>query len=165
MDENKILNIVIAGIQNNDKWLFIKRARGDYQQKWALIGGKMIFNEEIESAIIREIKEETGLQVRWLGVKAVLNEILREKGMEGALKHFLIILCHTSFENGTLKETQEGQLKWFSETEIEENKDDFIPSDYFMLKNLLMGENIKNIVEIEMFQEKENLEMGFLKRY
>lgn len=165
MNENKILNVVIAGIQKDDKWLFIKRARGDYQQKWALVGGKMSFNEKIESAIIREIREETGLEVKWGGVKAILNEILRKKGEEDALKHFLIILCRTFFVDGKLNETQEGQLKWFTETEIEANKENFIPSDYYMFENLLKKENMSNIVEIEMFQEQENLEIGLLKQY
>ncbi|MCG3227369.1 MAG: NUDIX domain-containing protein [Candidatus Heimdallarchaeota archaeon] len=165
MSENTILNVVIAGIQKNDKWLFIRRTRGDYQQKWALVGGKMCFDEEIEDAIIREIREETGLEVKWLGVKAVLNEILREKKTGESLKHFLIILCHTSFEGGSMKETKEGKLGWFSESEIERNKEDIIPSDFFMFKNLLKGEKMENIVEIEMFQERENLEIGSIKRY
>jgi len=165
MDEKTILNVVIAGIQKNDKWLFIKRARGDYQQKWALVGGKMCFNEEIKSAAIREIREETGLEVKWLGVKAILNEILRDKESGENLKHFLIILCHTSIEGGGLKETKEGQLRWFSENEIEKKKDDIIPSDFFMFKNLIKGENIGSIVEIEMLQEKKNLEIGYLNQY
>lgn len=165
MDEKTILNVVIAGIQKNDKWLFIKRASGDYQQKWALVGGKMCFSEEIKSAVIREIREETGLEVKWLGVKAVLNEILRDKETGEKMKHFLIILCHTSVEGGRLKETKEGQLGWFSENEIEKKTEDIIPSDFFMFKNLLKRENIKSIVEIEMLQEKENLEIGYLNQY
>jgi ADP-ribose pyrophosphatase YjhB (NUDIX family) len=165
MKEKTILNVVVAGIQKKDKWLFIKRARGDYQNKWALIGGKMNFNEGIENAITREIREETGLEVRLIGIKSVLNEILRDKETGKALKQFLIILCHTSFEEGILKETEEGQLRWFTEEELEDNKEDIIPSDFFMFKNLLKGENIKNIVEIEMFQQIENLELGLLKKY
>lgn len=142
-----------------------QKSEGDYQQKWALVGGKMCFNEEIKSAAIREIREETGLEVKWLGVKAVLNEILRDKETGEKLKHFLIILCHTSVEGGRLKETKEGQLGWFSENEIEKKTEDIIPSDFFMFKNLLKGGNIRNIVEIEMLQERENLEIGYLKQY
>jgi ADP-ribose pyrophosphatase YjhB (NUDIX family) len=165
MEEKTILNIVVAGIQKNDKWLFIKRARGDYQEKWALVGGKMCFNEEIKDATIREIKEETGLEVKWLGVKAVLNEILRDKESGEKMKHFMIILCHTSVEGGRLKETEEGELDWFTEKEIENMVGDIIPSDFFMFKNLLKGENLRNIVEIEMFEGREILEIGYIKQY
>lgn len=165
MEEKAILNVVVAGIQKRDKWLFIKRARGDYQDKWALVGGKMCFNEKIHKAIIREIKEETGLDVKLLGIKSVLNEILRDRETGKTMKHFLIILCHTSVEGGILNETNEGQLKWFTEEELKDNKEDIIPSDFFMFENLLKGKSIENIVEIEMFQQCEKLELGLLKQY
>ena len=43
MNETKrrILNVVVAGIRNTaeNKWLLIRRERGDYIGKWALVGG------------------------------------------------------------------------------------------------------------------------------
>ena len=46
-----ILNIVVAGIRWGDKWLLIHRSKGDYQKKWALVGGKLEKNEELKEAI------------------------------------------------------------------------------------------------------------------
>jgi len=165
MKEKTILNVVVAGIQENDKWLFIRRARGDYQEKWALVGGKINFGETVQNAIIREIREETGLEVKLIGVKSVLNEILRDTETGEILKQFLIILCNTSVKGGILKETEEGELKWFSEEELEENKEKMIPSDFFMFKNLLRERDMENIVDIEMLQQKENLRLGLVKKY
>ena len=89
----KILNIVVAGIEHKNKWLFIKRRRGDYQEKWALVGGKMQFDETIKESILREIKEETGLEVEWIGIKSILNEKLIEGDSKETKQQFIIILC------------------------------------------------------------------------
>jgi len=154
---NNILNIIVAGIRWNSKWLLIKRQRGDYQKKWALIGGKMEFNEEIKSAILREIKEETGLTVKWEGIKGVINERLIENDKGGKISHFVIILCQVSTNKGEIVATEEGQLNWFSLDEIHNRKDEIIPSDYFMVTKLLQNEKIKQIIEIKMNQSSKGL--------
>ena len=59
MAQERILNIVVAGVKYNQKWLLIRRERGSYQQKYALVGGKMDVDERIKEALLREIKEET----------------------------------------------------------------------------------------------------------
>jgi ADP-ribose pyrophosphatase YjhB (NUDIX family) len=43
------------------KFLLIKKARGVYQGKWDLPGGRLEFGEQPETALHREIEEETGL--------------------------------------------------------------------------------------------------------
>ena len=63
MDQKNILIIVVAGIKKKKEWLLIKRERGDYRKKWALVGGKMQFDESIQEALLREIYEETGLNL------------------------------------------------------------------------------------------------------
>ena len=110
MPQEQILNIVVAGIKKDDKWLFIKRRRGDYLRKWALIGGKMKFDEKIKEALLREIKEETGLVVEWRGVKGILNERLEDRKTGHTLKHFIIVLCLTVVKGGKLVESEEGEL-------------------------------------------------------
>lgn len=160
---NSIVNIVVAGIRYESKWLLIKRKRGDYKTKWALVGGKIEHNEEIKESMLREIKEETGLNVRWGGVKGVINERLVEK--EGKIKHFIIILCQVSVENDMILSTDEGELKWFSAQEIIEKRDNIIPSDYYMLTEILQKQEARQLVEVEMIQEKERLMLSKLLEY
>ncbi|MHA1400648.1 MAG: NUDIX hydrolase [Candidatus Heimdallarchaeaceae archaeon] len=162
MVKKSILNIVVAGIKNetNSKWLLIQRNKGDYQKKWALVGGKMEFGETIKEAIAREIKEETSLDILWRGIRAVINERLIEKETNQQIKQFMIFLCQTTTNNEKIKVTEEGQLRWFSQKEIEEIKDSIIPSDYFMLTELLFTKDKqKCIVEIDMIQHNQDLEI------
>jgi ADP-ribose pyrophosphatase YjhB (NUDIX family) len=159
---NNILNIVVAGINFESKWLLIKRKKGDYRTKWALVGGKIEHNEEIKESILREIQEETGLNVRWEGVKGVINERLIEKEKGGKIRHFIIILCQVSVENDKVFSTDEGELKWFSAKEIYRKREDIIPSDYYMLTEILQKQETKQLVEVEMIQEKEKLVLSKL---
>jgi len=161
----KILNIVVAGIEHNNKWLFIKRERGDYKKKWALVGGKMHFDETIKESILREIKEETGLEVEWGGIKSILNEKLKEKDSEETTQHFIIILCLTIAKSDEVMETEEGELCWFAEQEIRDNKDKIIPSDYHMITNLILKESLNQIVEVELLEKEDELSLGLFEEY
>lgn len=163
--ENRILNIVVAGIESNNKWLLIKRRRGDYQEKWALVGGKMEFNETIKNAILREVQEETGLVVQWRGIKAILNERLLNKMSRETEKQFLIILCSTFTKYREVEEKQEGELRWFTKEEIVKNRESIIPSDYYMLKILQREEEKHFNIEIEMVQEDKDLEISVWNEY
>lgn len=161
----KILSIVVAGIEYNNKWLFIKRERGDYQKKWALVGGKMHFDETIKESILREIKEETGLEVEWVGIKSILNEKLKEKNSGETTQHFIIILCLTKANSDEVKETEEGELCWFTKQKIRNNENKIIPSDYHMMTNLIMKESLNQIVEVELLEKEDELSLGLFEEY
>jgi len=160
-----ILNIVVAGIRWGEKWLLINRSKGDYQKKWALVGGKLEKNEELKEAILREISEETGLEVKWEGIKGTLNERLIEVEKENNVRHFIIIVCQVSTEEGKLSLTDEGELKWFTLKEINSMKNQIIPSDYYMISELLLKEKKTKAVEIEMVQNKEELKLTKVHEY
>ncbi len=161
----KILNIVVAGIEHKNKWLFIKRRRGDYQEKWALVGGKMQFDETIKESILREIKEETGLEVEWIGIKSILNEKLIEGDSKETKQQFIIILCSVKANSNKVQETEEGELCWFTNQDIKKNKEDIIPSDYYMMTELITKESLQQIIEVELLEKKEELNLGLLEEY
>ena len=165
MEQKRILNIVVGGIERNNKWLLIKRKRGDYQQKWALVGGKMNFDEDIKEALLREIQEETGLSVEWIGIKAILNEKLKDGANNETYKQFIIFLCSTVADSDKLQETDEGDLRWFSNKEIVVEKKNIIPSDYYMISQLLKRKKMDSIIELDLIEKENDLRIGVLSEY
>jgi len=58
-------SIAVDGIITKDeKILLIKRKNEPFKGKWALPGGFVEYGERVEEAVLREIKEETGLDAK-----------------------------------------------------------------------------------------------------
>lgn len=65
MKEKRFLIVVKAIVCNKDKVLLVKRANTESigPGTWELPGGKVDFGEELEDALVRELKEEIGISV------------------------------------------------------------------------------------------------------
>jgi len=67
MNMEYVQKIVVAGvIHNNGKFLLLKRNSNEdiFPNKWELPSGKVEFGEDPNQSLIREIKEETGLEIK-----------------------------------------------------------------------------------------------------
>ncbi|BBH23810.1 hypothetical protein Back11_51550 [Paenibacillus baekrokdamisoli] len=62
---NEIVVAVKGVIEHNGKVLIMKRASDDVVGggTWECAGGKISFGEDLENALVREAKEETGLDI------------------------------------------------------------------------------------------------------
>lgn len=82
----------------------------DLNNKWCLPGGSVDNNEEPEQAIIREIKEETNLDVEGL-------ELLTIKDKENCRIHYF--LCMVDYDSLEILDNNEHKnLKWVSTNEL-----------------------------------------------
>jgi 8-oxo-dGTP diphosphatase len=65
-NENQIIFVVKGVIINDGKVLILKRSEDEEVGggTWENVGGKIEFGEELETALMREVREETGLDVR-----------------------------------------------------------------------------------------------------
>ena len=105
----------LAYIEKDDKYLMLHRTKKENDQshdKWLGIGGKFEKDETPDECMIREVKEETGLDVlkyRFAGVVTFLSDIYETEYM------FLFAVTEYS---GQLKECSEGDLAWVEKSEI-----------------------------------------------
>jgi len=89
--------------------LLQKKAAGRFGEgKWNAPGGKIRFAETPEKAAVREVREETGLEVTKLKNVGLLN-FMEEKG-----KVFSVHIFVTEYFAGEIQNGREGKLQWFS---------------------------------------------------
>ena len=63
--EYKSPSLAVDGVIIKDnRILLIKRKNDPYKEKWAIPGGFVEYGERTEDAVLREVKEETGLEAK-----------------------------------------------------------------------------------------------------
>lgn len=83
-----------AIIVQDDRILLVRRANPPLQGEWSIPGGLVEAGETIEEAVIREVREETGLEIQPMKLVEVFERILRDKDAR-VQYHFVLIdyLC------------------------------------------------------------------------
>lgn len=102
-------------IEHEGKYLMLLRNKkeNDYNEgKWIGVGGKFIDGEGPEQCLVREVYEETGLELRswkYRGIVTFVSDIYETEFM-----HVFISEDYT----GSLKECSEGTLEWIEKCKI-----------------------------------------------
>ena len=103
----------------NDKILLEKRKGEPGKGKWSVPGGLVELGETTENAVIREVKEETGLTVADPQLIDVVDNIVRDEN--GEIKyHFVIVDYFLRLKGGEPKAADDAEeLKWIPLGEVE----------------------------------------------
>ena len=75
---------------SGDAVLLVRRGNEPSRGRWGLPGGVVELGETVEEAVAREVREETGVEVRPLRLLAVFDSIVRDD--EGRVR-FHYVLC------------------------------------------------------------------------
>jgi len=107
-------------ILDGDQILLEKRKNAPSKGKWTVPGGLVDLGESMEQAVIREVKEETSLEVYDPRLVDVVNYIsLDEKG--AVMYHYVIVDYLVTVKDGKLKAASDADaLKWVPFSEVEE---------------------------------------------
>ena len=115
-------------ITHAGKTLMLHRTKrpGDiHAGKWNGLGGKFLPGESPEECVIREVREESGLEI----VQPHLSGLLMFPGFKGD-DWYVFVFTATEF-NGELRENEEGYLQWIPTEELESLP--LWPSDHIFL--------------------------------
>jgi ADP-ribose pyrophosphatase YjhB (NUDIX family) len=98
-------------IVDNSKFLLCKRSGNHFQgEKWCLPCGFIEFNEDYLSAAVREVKEETGLDIEVQAIISVVSNFFKPD------LHTLVIVLLAKSLGGVLnaRDRENDFLEWFS---------------------------------------------------
>jgi 8-oxo-dGTP diphosphatase len=72
-----------AVVVDQDRVLLVQRGHEPLKGKWSLPGGKLELGESLTQAVVREVQEETGLDVEAIELVELIDRIHTESGPSG----------------------------------------------------------------------------------
>ena len=110
-------DVVLFSIINNDlKLLLVKRAVNPFRGKWALPGGFVKMEEDLEQGAKRELLEETGVEENYLEQLYTFGDPKRDpRGRVITVAYFALINAEKVSLNPA---TDVSEAKWFSYSKL-----------------------------------------------
>lgn len=113
MSARPLVLVVSALIRRGDRWLINQRVGGPLDGKWEFPGGKVEPGEDLRAALVRECREELGVDVAPGAVAEVLKAPLGDR-------EILLVFYHTEILGDGEPVGLEGNpLAWAGPDEIE----------------------------------------------
>ncbi len=100
---------------DNNEILLIRRAKLPEQGSWALPGGYVDWNEKLSETARREVKEETGFDVRDITFLGLFDDPARDKDGRQNIGH-----CFVALVGGDAKKekSEVEEMSWFSLSQL-----------------------------------------------
>ena len=110
-----MINTTLCYIERGDEYLMLHRVKKQNdinKDKWIGLGGKFEENESPEECLLREVREESGLELtswRYRGIVTFVNTKCESE--------FMHLFTGDAFE-GEIGECSEGELEWIKKSEL-----------------------------------------------
>ena len=112
--------VVFTTLASKPSLLLIKRKKEPYKDKWAIPGGFIEMDEELEDAVVRELKEETGLSGVHLEQMHTFGTIGRDP--RGRMITVVYMGVVVDEQNAKIKAGDDAaQAKWFDIDNLPDN--------------------------------------------
>lgn len=99
-------------VNKNNELLLQKRAVPAEKDHWCIPGGRVELFETLEQTVIREAKEETGLDVKIISIMGVCNHIIKEENAHWVAASYLCKI--EKGEPKIMEPDKASDMKWFS---------------------------------------------------
>ena len=105
-----------AVIVHQARVLLVKRGREPLKGQWSLPGGLIEVGESLEAGVVREVKEETGLDVEPVALIELLDRIHREG--DRVRFHYVIADYFCRVKGGVLRAASDAdEVRWVGRAE------------------------------------------------
>lgn len=131
------MHVIVGGVlEKEGKVLLVQEAKKKCYKKWNIPAGHLDCNETLMQGAIREIKEETGYDVKLTGILNIANRVIKDD-----------ILVTIIFSTKIVRETSEYMTeeildrKWYDYDDILNNMDEELRDLNFVKQPIA---NLKN---------------------
>ena len=138
------MKVIVGGIiEKEGKYLLVQEAKKKCYEKWNFPAGHLDFNESLKQGAIREIKEETGCDVKLDGVCYVAKRILEDD-------LFVMIVFNAKLINENIQFDKEEILdvKWFDYDEIVNKMESMLRGNY--VRTAVINQNNNLVAPIDI---------------
>ncbi len=123
----KNINVVAAIIREGDQILATQRGTGEFAGGWEFPGGKIELDETSEEAIIREIKEELGVEIR-------VDDYVYTVEYDYPNFHLHMECYFATIVKGELRLTEHSAAKWLTRDTL--HSVEWLPADIDLVQRL-----------------------------
>jgi mutator protein MutT len=107
--------VVIEG----DKVLLVRRGQQPLKGEWSLPGGALELGETLEQGVIREVREETGLDVVPVAMLEVFDRITRDELSHQVRYHYVLVDYVCRLVGGVLSGASDAEeARWATRIEL-----------------------------------------------
>ncbi|MBG9550429.1 NUDIX domain-containing protein [Cytobacillus firmus] len=149
MIQNEIVLVVSTTIVQDGKVLMIKENKATVKNKWNFPSGHVEKGEDILEAACREVKEETGLDVKLTHTTGIYNFI-------SSTDHQVILFHFIAQITGGVLSLQEEEIadsKWVNLSNLNSFKDEEL-RDARVIRQILDAVKADKLYPLELFQIK-----------
>ena len=106
-------------VLDGDRCLLVRRGHPPLQGEWSLPGGAVELGEELEAATIREVREETGLDVAVECLVDVVDRIHHTD--DGRIEYHFVVVDYLCVPVGTdaVAGSDAADVRWVAATDLE----------------------------------------------
>lgn len=147
-DKNLLHNEVAAFIINDKKQVLLQKRSPNKRfnpNKWALCAGHVDAYESLENAMLREIKEEIGIDVSINDLKRLGNREVNIRETNSHITYYYYVKVNLKEEDFVIQKEELSMVKWFDIDEVVKmilNHDDSI---VFKENRIKIFERLKEI--------------------
>ncbi|GJL95520.1 MAG: DNA mismatch repair protein MutT [Hyphococcus sp.] len=93
MNMKQVISVGVGAVvfRDDDEVLIIKRGKEPFLGAWSIPGGGLHYGEKLEDAAIREVREETGLEIQLVGLLGAFDGLQSDEEQDGFTSHTVII--------------------------------------------------------------------------
>jgi len=108
-----------AVIIGEDRVILIRRGKEPGYGKWSIPGGAVKLGESLREALVREVREETGLEVEVGPMLEVLDRIVKDNRGRVAYHYVLVDYVCSVCGGRLIPDTDALEVCWVSKDELE----------------------------------------------